>query len=104
MSYTEPTSADTTGIFEFLRYINNTADGLFFPVIILVIWIVAFITTLFTGGKVQASKSWLFASFLSSILLIPLVVIDLVSQRYMYMSFVLLGIGIVWIILEGSNE
>jgi len=48
--FPEPTSADSGGYFEFFRYVNNVAEGMFFPVILLVIWIIAFVSMLFSGN------------------------------------------------------
>jgi len=104
--YEEPTGSDTESIYTIFDYVNRTAGGYFFPVMLLVIWIVAFISMLASGNisRPSASKAWVFASFLTSILSIPLAILDLVGARYMYLSFLMLGIGAIWAILEGGNE
>lgn len=104
--FLEPTSADQGGIFEFFRYINNATDQLFFPVIILVIWIIAFINMLFSGNiyRPGAVKAWIFTNFFCGILLTILAVANLISRKYVYISIILLGIGVLWMILESSRD
>lgn len=104
--YIEPTANDTAGIYEFFRYVNNVSSGLFFPVILLVVWIISFITMLFSGSadRPSASKAWVFSSFLTMVLAIPLTVMDLVASKYMYMTILFLGIGVLWLILENARE
>lgn len=104
--YALPNKTDTEGIYELFRYVNNTAGGIFFPVIILVIWIIAFVSMLFSGNleRPSSSKAWIFASFVSSILSILLSILGLMASKYMYINFVLLGFGVLWAILENSKE
>lgn len=104
--YPKPTATDSSGIYEFFRYIVYLTDGLFFPVILLVIWVISFIAMLFSGSheRPSASKSWVFASFLTTVLSVPLAVIDFIARKYVYVSIVFLGIGVLWVILESSNE
>jgi len=104
--FAEPNQTDMIGIFELFRYINNSVEGLFFPVMLLVIWIVSFIALLFSGSieRPSAAKAWTFASFFVTILSMPLVILGLVAQRYMYISIILLGIGALWLILESGRD
>ena len=94
--YVEPTSNDTIGIFEFFNYVNSVAGGLFFPVILLVIWIVTFVGT----KQYTTSRAWTIASTIISFISIPLAVAGLIAPRWMYMSFVLLAVGVLWLKLE----
>jgi hypothetical protein len=105
--YVEPNGTDTTGIFEYFSYINNTAtDGFFFPVILLVIWVISFISMLASGSfeRPSAAKAWVFSSFFTTIMSIILVVADLVAMKWMYVSIVMLGIGGLWLVLENARE
>lgn len=103
--FAEPTANDTVGIYEFFSYVNTSARGLFFPITLLGIWAIAFITLLFSGNQERPSamKSWIFASFLTTILSIPLTILDLLNSNYMYLSILLLGIGVVWAIVTGNE-
>jgi len=101
-----PNSSDVGGLFEFFRYVNATVEGLFFPVILLVIWIISFISMLFSGSytRPSAAKAWIFASFFSMVLSIILVVLNLLAPKYMYILIVFLGIGALWLIIEQGGE
>ncbi len=94
--YTEPTSNDTLGIFEFFNYINEVANGLFFPVMLLVIWVIVFIGT----KQYTTSRAWTAASTVIAFLSIPLAILGLISSRWMYMSFILLAAGVLWLKIE----
>jgi hypothetical protein len=83
------------------KYVQHTAtDGLFFPLILLSIWVIAFIGSL-TEGR-QASLAFIFASFISSIISITLVFIGLLSAGYMYFLFLMVGGGVIWMYLDRS--
>jgi len=103
--FIEPTSNDTGGLYEFIRYTNVASEGLFFPLILLAIWMIVFVSLLFSGNldRPSASKSWITASFIILISSIPLSLMDLLNSRYVYISILLLGIGIVWIVLESRE-
>lgn len=104
--FLEPNATDTGGYFEFFRYVNNVVEGLFFPAMLLVVWVIAFIAMLFSGSyqRPSASKAWVFASFFTVILSIPLTILNLVAAKYMYILIILLGIGVIWIILEQGGD
>lgn len=94
--YTEPTANDTLGIYEFFNYVNFVSGGLFFPVILMVIWLVTFIAL----KGYTTSRAWTGASFLISILAIPLAVLKLISPRYMYLAFMFLAGGLLWMKID----
>lgn len=104
--FIEPVSGDTNDLFTFFNYVNNATGGLFFPVILLVIWVISFVAMLFSGNyqRPSAAKAWTFASFFAMVLSIPLAVLDVLSKRYMYITIVMLGIGALWLILEGKGN
>lgn len=94
--YTTPTGNDTLGLFEFFKYVNTTAGGLFFPVMLLVIWTVTFI-----GLKQYSSaRAWTTASLITAFLSIPLAITNLIVSRYMYLCFILFAVGVLWLKLE----
>jgi hypothetical protein len=94
--YTEPTANDTLGIYEFFNYVNVVSGGLFFPVILMVIWVVTFIAL----KGYTTSRAWTGASFLVSILSVPLAIMKLIAPRYMYLSFMFLAGGILWMKID----
>ena len=64
------------------------------PVMLFVVWLVAFIGTIAEGR--EASRAMIFASFIASMLAIPLALIGMLNSSFMYFSFILVGIGIIW--------
>ena len=97
----EMTANDTGNLLNLFGYVQHTAtDGLMFPLILLAIWIVGLIGSLSEGR--QFSLAFIFASFITSILAVPLVFINLLSSSYMYFLFILVGLGIIWMYLDRS--
>jgi hypothetical protein len=68
------------------------------PFVLLGIWFIAFIGVLSEGRS--ASRAFIFAGFVSSILAIILSLIGLLNPQYMYFSFLLVGAGVIWYKLE----
>jgi len=94
--YPEPTGNDTRGFTELFTYVNNVSDGFFFPAIMIVIWIV-----IFTGTKqYSTSRAWTTASVVCAFLSMPLVIIQLISPKWMYLLFILVAGGLVWLKIE----
>ncbi|MHA1201368.1 MAG: hypothetical protein ACTSQ4_02450, partial [Candidatus Heimdallarchaeaceae archaeon] len=63
--YPVPNANDTTDLLTISYFINSTGvtDGLFFPIMILVIWTLQFIGVLSEGRG--GSRAWLYASFMA---------------------------------------
>ena len=94
--YAEPTANDTKGFFEFFSYVNTVADGMFFPIILLVLWVIIFIGT----KQYSTSRAWTAASVVCSFLAMPLAIAGLVAPRWVYLSVVLSAAGVLWLKLE----
>ena len=98
--YNVPTGNETNGLYELFKFIGVTATGgLFWPVMLLVIWIVGFMAM----KQYSTSRAWTFASFFCAILGIMLGVMDYISPKWMYLCIFLTVIGFVWLKLE-TNE
>lgn len=96
-------STDTKDLFTLFRYINNTAtEGLFFPVMLLVIWFVAMLGVIADGKPF--SRGFTFASFICSIIAILLVILNVLNPMYMYLLFVFTGIGVFWMYLTSGFD
>lgn len=99
MAFAVPNASNTRDVFEIFKFINNSATGgIFFPVILLVVWVIAFIGSLAEGRL--ASRAWIFASFISTILAILLALMGLLNPNYMYLLVLFVAFGILWIKLE----
>jgi len=100
--YQYPNATDTEGLFQFFGYVNRTAEGLFFPAILIVVWMISF-TGVFVsggGGKPAAARAWTTSSLLCSILSILLVIMNFLAPLWMYITFVLVAIGVLWMKLD----
>jgi len=100
--YALPNSTQSEGMFELFKYVNTTAEGLFIPVILLVVWFISFIGVFGAtgGGRESAARSFTFASFLVSILSVMTGIMGLLAPKFMYLTFVLVGIGVLWLKME----
>lgn len=94
------TGLDTTNVYTLFRFINNGVNGTFMPIMLAVIWIIAFIGALAEGR--QASRGFIFASFISAMMAIPLALIGMLNSQYMYFTFILVGIGLIWYKLDNA--
>ena len=94
------TAIDPSDMYTLFSGINNVVGGIFMPTMLGVIWIIAFIGALAEGR--QASRGFIFASFIVSILSLVLALIGMINNQYMYFSFLLVGIGLIWSKLENA--
>lgn len=105
MSYYDmPNATDSENLNTFMGFINRSADGLFFPVMILVIWFIAFISIYSSEGQGRAAsaKAFTVSSLITSILSIMLVILGFMASKFMYLQFILVGIGIIWLKMESN--
>ncbi len=98
-NYRSANVTDTQGFYEYSLYINEVAGGLFFPIIIFIIWVIVFIAT----KRFSASQAWTYASFISMILSIILATLDLMTATIMYLFIFMTAVGFVWLKLESSS-
>lgn len=96
--YAPPNSTDAGGIFEFFQYVNRTANGAFFLVIMFVIWIITFIST----KQYSSDRAFTYASFVCMVLSILLAVMNLINPQFMYLFIILTGVGVVWLKLSDN--
>lgn len=98
--YTVMNGTETENIYGIFKFVNDGVGGIFMPIMLLSIWIIAFIGALAEGR--QASRGFIFSSFLCSILAIMLSLIGMLNSQYMYFSFLLVGAGLVWYKLDNA--
>lgn len=98
-NFTLPTANDTQDLFSIFQFLNNTSSGgLFFPIILLAIWAIAFIGSLVEGK--EAVKAWIYASFVSTILGILLGVMNLLARQWIYLLILFIAFGVFWLRLQ----
>jgi hypothetical protein len=71
-----------------------TPGGIMMPVMLGVIWIIALIGAISEGR--QFSRAFIFASFMSALISIPMALIGLLSPNYMYFLFLMVAGGVVF--------
>ena len=90
--YPTPTVNDTRDLLSVFQWMSNEATGgLFFPLMIMVIWVVQFIGVLSEGRP--ASRAWLFASFTATILSIILGILAMMAQKWIYLLVLAVSLG-----------
>jgi len=100
--YAYPNITDSDGLIGFFNYVSVATGGMFFPAILGAIWFVAFVATFSVGGanRPAAARAFTFASFFVAILSILLAILDFVAPKWMYLTFILVGVGVLWIKLD----
>lgn len=101
--YPTPTANETRDLFSIFQFVNDKATtGLFFPVVILSLWLIAFIGAIAEGRP--ASRAFIFSSFISTILGVLLSIMGFLSITYVYFLILLIAFGIFWIRLESARN
>jgi len=93
------TENETMGLNEIAGYVNQVTAGMFFPLILLAMFVITFVSTMHYGN----GKAFVFSTFFCSILAIFLVIAGLLNFGWMYLLFVLLGIGLMLLRLDKSS-
>lgn len=81
-------------------YVTAVTDGIFFPLILFALFIITFVVTMGYG----IGRAFVFASFFSSIIAIFLVVGGFLNPGFMYLLFVMLGVGLMILRLGKSSR
>jgi len=101
--YPVPNATDTRDLLSIFQWISNSAtDGLFFPLMILVVWVVQFIGVLAEGRP--SSRAWLFASFTATILSVILGILAMMAQKWVYLLVLMVSLGVFWVKLATARE
>ena len=98
-----PNATDTRDMLSIFQFISDSATGgLFFPIMILVLWVIQFIGVMAEGRP--ASRAWLFASFTATILSIMLGILALIAQKWVYLLILMVSLGVFWVKLATARE
>lgn len=98
--YPELTGNESQNLYTLFSFINDGVGGVFMPLVLAAIWIIAFIGSISEGR--QASRAFIFASFFAALLAIMLSLIGMLNPQWMYFSFLMVAGGLVWYKLETS--
>lgn len=94
-----PNATYSDGFLGLAQWVNYASDGIFFPIMVLVIWAVVFIAT----KQYSSSRAFLMASFISMILSFILGVLELMNAKFMYLAILFVALGALWVKLENST-
>ena len=98
-----PEPSDTRSLLSVFQFISNDATaGFFFPIIIVVIWVIQFIGVMAEGRP--SSRAFLFASFSATILSIILGILAMMAQKWIYLLILMVSLGIFWVKLASAKE
>lgn len=92
--------SDTTDIQTIMGFANTASGGLFWPVMLFVIWIVWVLGSTFIGKPI--SRAVLFGSFMCSVLASLMTIMNWLSPNYMYFLFFMTAVGLIWVKLSES--
>ena len=99
--YAYPTANETAqGITGLFVYMNNVTGGVFFPLILLAMFIIIMAATSAFG----VIRAFVFATFFCSVLSMFMVVFDVLNPIYMYLLFVMLAGGLMALRLLKSSS
>jgi hypothetical protein len=98
--YPTLTGNGTGNLYQLFQFVNSGVSGTFMPIMLAVIWIVAFVGAISEGR--QASRGFIFASFICSIMAVMLALIGLLAAQWMYLSFLFVAVGLVWYKLDNA--
>ena len=90
----------TQNVYELFKFSNNGVGGIFMPLILLSLWLIAMIGAI-SGGR-KSSRSFVFASFITSVLSIIASIVGLLNPNYMYFVFLVLAGSLVWYKLDNA--
>lgn len=91
--YAMPNVTATDGLLGWMSYINNVADGFFFPMIMMVVLTV--LTIIFMNRE-PFYKATMYSSFVCFVLSGILAVLDLIAPSFVYTMIIILGISVAW--------
>ena len=98
-----PDSNQTRDLLEIFKFISNDAtQGLFFPICILVIWVIQFVGVISEGRP--ASRAFVFASFTATILSVILGILAMMAQKWIYLLILMVSLGAFWVKLASARE
>jgi hypothetical protein len=98
--YPQISGNETQNVYTLFKWVNDGVGGIFMPLTLLAIWIIAMVGSISEGR--QASRAFIFASFITSTLSILMALIGMLNSQYMYLSFLLVGIGLIWYKLDNA--
>lgn len=103
MAITLPTNAteNITGAYSLFKYIHlDASGGWFFIMILLAIFVIIFISL----KRYTNATAFVTAAFLNFVFSVILRALGFITNKWMYLSVILVGIGVVWLKAENASS
>jgi hypothetical protein len=98
MTYFEVLNAsDTTDMQTLMGAANRLSGYIFMPIMLLVIFSVWVLGAVFMGKPIY--RAFLFGSFICSVISILMVIMGFLSVNYMYFTFFMVAVSVIWTVL-----
>jgi len=101
MTYSNP--GDMNSTVDLFTWVNSVTENMFFPMIIIAVWIIIFVKMLFNPSN-TAAKSFGASSFMTMILVVFARVLDFVSTGFMSVFIIMTAIGGIWMLIENKGS
>jgi len=101
-NFTYPTANQTSDLYEIMKFSNEASGNIFFPLLLFGIWVIAFVGAI--TEKKSAPIAWTFACFITMVSGMILGILELVSMQYVYLTVLLLAIGMFWLKLSNGSD
>jgi len=85
---------DEGGLLDIFQYVNGVADGLFFPIMVGVMFFISFIIGIRTTTP---ARSLTFSCFICMVSTMILSVLELVAPKIMYLFILGFAVGLWWV-------
>lgn len=93
-------TSDTGDMYQLMSSVNSISDNIFFPIMLLVIFVISLLGSVVSGRPVH--RSLVYSSFICSILSILMVIMNWLAPTYMYFLFFLTAVSLIWTKLAES--
>lgn len=100
MTFRPMNNTDAVDFLNLSIYVNEISNGIFWIVMLAVIWIVLFFSGLGVGKS--ASRGWTLASFICSIIGTMMAVLNLINSKFVYLLVLMIGFGLIWMRFEDA--
>lgn len=103
VKYSLPTNesySNVTGILSYFEYVQKVSGDWFFLMILFAIFIIMFVAL----KNYSSSKAFASASFLCMILSIMMGILGFISNAWMYLCIILVGVSVVWLHVDSSQS
>lgn len=90
-----------TGMYTIFQYVQEVSTS-FFPLILFAMFVILFV--IFRASSTSNSKPFATASFFTMVLSILFRAMAFIQNKWMYVSITVMGIAMVWLHLENSQN